>query len=107
MTVNTEYRKYENCFLRLERYVADNSLCVQIWNEADGPVATITKCLVDNMLGKYEAYIDENNCPWAVSFIESYKIGKRGSRFGHSGYCTYPVVEFDEQELLKYVRKDS
>lgn len=46
-----------------------------------------------------EAYIDTNNCPWAVEFIEKEGLGKRTGRMGRSGYCTYPVVKFDMEKV--------
>ena len=104
MTVKTEYREYKDCYIVIERYMADGGICIRIWNDADGPIATLTKCLVDGNLGKYDAYIDTNNLPWAMDFIAEYNLGEKTGRYGHSGYCTYPVVRFDYPECCKYVR---
>jgi hypothetical protein len=49
--------------------------------------------------GKYQsdtkAYIDTNNCPWAEDFLKENNIAKPLDLYGMSGYCTYPLYEFD------------
>lgn len=95
MTLQTTFGTYENVFLNVGRYQADNSVAIQVWNQQDGPIATLTVCLCDRRLDDGEAYINTNNCPWAVEFIEKEGLGKRTGSMGHSGYCTYPVVKFD------------
>ena len=100
MTINTEHGTYENVFLRIGEYLADNSVAVQAWNR-EGAIASLTVCLRDKDLEEGEAYIDTNNCPWALDFIEKEGLGKRTGKIGKSGYCLYPVVEFDMNKLEK------
>lgn len=65
--------------------------------------AVITVNLVSSPYGdvKYQdkthAYIDTNNCSWAEDFLKENGIAKPDSRdiYGMSGYCTYPLYEFD------------
>lgn len=95
MTLRTTFGTYENVFLQVGKYQADNSVAIRAQNQQDGPIATLTVCLCDKSLSEGEAYIDTNNCPWAVEFIEKEGLGKRTGRTGRSGYCTYPVVKFD------------
>lgn len=102
MKLKTSYRTYENVCLQIEKYQADDSVAIQIWNQQDGPIATMTVCLCDRSLGENEAYIDTNNCLWAVEFIQKYNLGKITGRTGRSGYCTYPVVRFNMEQLTKY-----
>lgn len=99
MTLITTFGTYENVFLQVGKYQADDSIAIQAWNQQDGPIATLTVCQCDNSLGEGEAYIDTNNCPWAVDFIEKEGLGKRTGHIGRSGYCTYPVIKFDMQKL--------
>lgn len=99
MTLRTTFGVYEGVHLYVGRYQADNSVEIQVWNTEDGPIATLTVCLCDRSLGEGEAYIDTNNCPWAVDFIEQEGLGKRTGRTGRSGYYTYPVVKFDMQKV--------
>lgn len=99
MTLRTTFGIYEGVYLQVGKYVADNSVAIQAWNQQDGPIATITVCLCDDSLKEGEAYVDTNNCPWAVDFIEQGELGKRTGRVGRSGYCVYPVVKFDMEKV--------
>ena len=45
MTLRTMFGSYEDCFLTVNKYVADESPAIQIWNAEDGPIATLTVCL--------------------------------------------------------------
>lgn len=51
MTLMTEFRVYENVYLKVGKYHADNSVAIQVWNRQNGPIATITVCLCDRSLG--------------------------------------------------------
>lgn len=99
MTLRTEFRVYKSVYLQAGRYKADNSVAIQAWNRQDGLIASFTVCLCDKSLGEGESYIDTNNCPWAIDFIEQEGLGQRTGRIGRSGYCTYPVVKFDMQKV--------
>lgn len=99
MILRTAYRVYEGVYLRVGKYQADDSVAIQAWNRQDGPIATLTVCLCDKSLGEGEAYVDTNNCPWAVDFIEKEGLGKRTGRVGQSGFCVYPVVKFDMEKV--------
>ena len=99
MTLRTTFGVYEGVYLQVGKYQADDSMANQAWNQQEGPIATLTVCLSDRSLEEGEAYIDTNNCPWAVDFIEQEKLGKRTGRTGRSGYCTYPVVKFDMKKV--------
>ena len=99
MTLRTTFGVYEVVYLQVGKYQADDSMAIQAWNQQDGPIATLTVCLCDRSLEEGEAYIDTNNCPWAVDFIEQEKLGKTTGRTGRSGYCTYPVVKFDMKKV--------
>lgn len=100
--VETEWATYPNCYFQVSRYKANDSLALQLWNEEDGPIARLTVCLPD---AKYqpkpnEAYVDVNNCPWAMNFIKENDLGEDTGLVGFSGFCTYPLVAFD-MDLLQ------
>lgn len=95
MILRTTFGVYEGVYLQVGKYQADDSVAIQAWNRQDGPIATLTICLCDKSLGEGEAYVDTNNCPWAVDFIEKEGLGKQTGRVGQSGFCVYPVVKFD------------
>ena len=49
-------------------------------------------------LKKNKSYIDENNSPWAVAFLEENGIARIDRRRTmRSGYCAYPLAIFDEK----------
>lgn len=74
LNVKTEYSEYKDCKLRAGKYVEDNSVAVEIYNRWDGPIARVTTCLCDHSLSEDEAYVDTNNCPWAVALLEEKRI---------------------------------
>jgi len=102
LTVSTMWEEYPDCKLSLNHYKADKSLCIDIWNLEEGPIARLTVCLNKKGLPENQSYIDDNNCPWALEFIETYGLGKRIG-IGFSGYCTYSLVEWNIDELNKYI----
>ena len=100
--VKTEYSKYQDCKLRIGRYVEDNSLAVEIWSRFDGAIAEVTICLCDHSLAEDEAYIDINNCPWAVELLEENGFAERVGRTRISGYCEYPAMKFDRGKMAEF-----
>lgn len=103
MDMKTKFCTHRNVHLQISNYLTDDSIAIEAWNETEGPIATLTVCLNDKSLGKDETYIDINNCPWAMGFIEKNGFGQRTGRFGRSGYCIYPVVKLDIEQLQKYL----
>lgn len=106
LTCATYFETYKGVHLSLNRYIKDNSPCVDLWNEEDGPFARLTTCLSNKKLDKNYSYIDENNCPWAMDFIEAYNLGRNTGGLGFSGYCVYPIVEWNMDELAKWGGKE-
>lgn len=102
LDVKINYRTYKECFLRVERYWHDGSISLTIWNQNDGCVARVTTCLADHSLREDEAYVDANNCPWAVAFLEKNGFAKRTGKKRRSGYCEYPLMKFDTTKMLMY-----
>ena len=49
--------EYDNCRLEVDHYRADGSLFLQLVNDIDGPIETLTTCLTDSSLHENEAYI--------------------------------------------------
>ena len=99
MVLKTQFATYKNCFTQCARYSADNSLCVDLFNFEDGPIARLTVCLDDHGLADNESYLDTNNVPEAVSFVEENGLGTVTGRMGYSGFCAYPIVSWDMDKL--------
>lgn len=102
LTLRTEYGTYTDCFLKVEHYRADNALAVLLFSKTEGPIATLTVCLCDNHLKENESYVDTNNCPWVVDFLEGKGIAKLSDKVRLSGYCVYPVMEFDLEKMKEF-----
>lgn len=102
MKIKTEFRTYEGAYLKIGKYVADDSLAIEAWNRKDGCIARLTVCLSDPFLRENEAYVDTNNCPWVLELIREYRLGEESGYVKRSGYCNYPAVLFNMEELRKY-----
>lgn len=101
MNLRTEFGEYKNIKLEINHYAADNSLAIELWDD-EGPVATLTTCLCNPTLNENEAYVDTNNCPWALNFISENNLGEDTGFARSSGYCIYPLVAFNMDELKKH-----
>ena len=101
--VKTNWATYKDCFVRIEKYSYNDSLAISLWNHEDGPIANLTVCLVNEPLdGENSAYVDTNNCPWAMDLIEEYGLGEFWGEYGFSEYCYYPLVYFDMEKLEEH-----
>lgn len=94
--------KIRHVYLVAETYVHPRTLCVKMYTDAHYPFATITV----NLMGKFQsfsrAYIDTNNCPWAPKFLVDNGIALPvQNATSRSGYCIYPLFEFDISKLVK------
>ena len=52
------------------------------------------------------AFIDTNNNPGIIGWLEANNLGKRSGRAVQSGFCTFEVFYFNMDELMKYVSSD-
>lgn len=103
MNVTTQFKTYKKCKLYTSEYMANKSLYIGITtfeDEYPEPLADLTVCLPNERTPKAnEAYVDTNNCPWAMDFIEEYGLGKDTGMFGFNGYCIYPLVAFNMDKV--------
>ena len=100
MKMQTDFGTYDVKF-KVSRYAADNSLAVSAWDLQEGPIATLAKCLDDKELADNEAYIDANNCPWALEFLAQNGLAELTGSQRPSGFCVYPQVRFNLDALRK------
>lgn len=54
---------------------------------------------LDMILPPNQAFIDTNNFPDATMLINNNQLGKFTGRTAQSGFCTYPLYEFDMERL--------
>ena len=102
LKVKTSFETYTDCILQVGRYQADDSLSVQLFSLTEGPIATLTVCLCDMSLRENESYVDTNNCPWVIDFLEGKGLAKSTGRIRLSGYCVYPAMEFNRGKMKEF-----
>lgn len=102
LSVKTDWSTYDGCNIMIYRYDVNESPCISIISEIDGPIATITRCIPKEQLKENESCLDTNNCKWAEEFIKKYKLGELTGQVVQSGFCVYPVVKWNMDELRKY-----
>lgn len=92
----------------IDHYKLDGSLAIELIDAHDGsPLTSLTICLTDDLglpyfcVGSNRAFVDTNNVPEAEAFIREYKLGKFTGIKKPSGFCTYPLYEFDLDRLTK------
>ena len=98
--LETKYSVYKDCYLLTGKFVADNSLSIEIWNDEDGPIVDLTKCLGN--ADENQGYLDTNNYPWLQELVDRLGIGKFTGLLKQSGFCTYPLYEFDMDKVKEY-----
>lgn len=104
ITYNDGYETYELSF-KITTYDEPRNLAIlAMGKNSEGfiePYGAITVNIVELPKETY-ACVDINNFPEAIELIEKYKLGYNTSISIPSGYCTYPIYEFDLKELEKY-----
>ena len=107
MKLKTEFGKF-NVSLYVDRYAEGSVLYIGlIDDDTKEPFANLTRNIPDQYIPctireLNSAPVDVNNCPWAEEFIKKYKLGSKTETLVHSGFCTYPVYQFDERTLKKF-----
>lgn len=89
-----------NLYLTIDSYQNNDALAVIVMEVNEDGSEEYFDCITVNlwdsgMLGENRAYIDTNNCSWAEKMLKQHKFAKDTGYFGHSGFCTYPIYEFD------------
>ena len=93
-----------DCYFAREGYIYGGGLAIEIHSLREGPIAKLTTNIVP--LPKPYAFLDTNNCPGAEELVVRLGIAKdRGARV-RSGFCVYPLYEFDLKKLEEYVMEE-
>lgn len=95
----TQFGRYE-VNLHKTSYRNNGNLAITLDSPTEGPFATLTVNL-NEKLPSNMAYVDVNNCPWAPKFIAEYELGKPTGSYRPSGFCVYPLYEFDQDALAE------
>ncbi|MCH5191884.1 MAG: DUF4313 domain-containing protein [Oscillospiraceae bacterium] len=84
-----------------------SNLAVQLYCEGEygpEPFATLTVNLGEYISAKFCAYVNTNNCRFAEQLLEL-GIAKDTGLTKQSGFCTYPLWQFNE-DFLKAADED-
>lgn len=90
----------------LERYASNNTIAITLYTEDYEEYAVITVNITGNKLSNTDGntvFVDTNNYPWAVSFIENNGLGKLTGRTVQSGFCSYPEVRVNLEKINKEI----
>ena len=94
----------DDCYLASKVYLHGGGLAIWIMSEEDGPMAHLTTNIVP--LPKPYAFLDTNNCLEVEELVVKLGIAKdRGART-KSGYCVYPLYEFDLEKVSEYEKEE-
>jgi len=94
--VTTMYSTTPDCYLEADEYAEGGHVALSVWSESEGPFANLTVNLDSTKLyPKNFNFVDTNNFPQAIELIQRLGIGRPTDRCGYSGFCSYPLYEFD------------
>lgn len=104
--INCWGQEYE-VYLKKNSYRDNGSLAIQVFDASDGGPFTVLTVNLEETPWCYThakdkesvAFVDTNNNPWAEEFIKNNKLGEPIGRYGHSGFCSYPLYRFDLSKL--------
>lgn len=86
--------------VRFTKYSNNQSLTVQlVCARSPWPVFATATVNLDktDVQDENHAFLDINNYPWVEKFLLDNGIAKSTGITGHSGYCHYPLYEFDKE----------
>ena len=78
-------------------YMNNDNLYIGLKGTEGEPFADLTVNI--STLPENQAAVDTNNCPWAEDFIIENRLGSNTGIRLKSGYCSYPVYEFDLNKI--------
>lgn len=109
----TPYASYKDCMLSISHYTNEPfCMALNIYNDIDGPITTVTVNLGhdvgnNSIMLWNQAFIDVNNNPNILEWIEENSLAEPVIRFGEqviacSGFCEYPLYVFNEDKLKEF-----
>lgn len=107
MSIKRKFYGTENDItFRVDSYRSGGGLAVVMECE-EGPYGVLTVNLEDFPTHGNKAFVDiNNNGADIVDWIESNNLGVVTGRMGFSGFCIYPEVEFNLDEINKHLTEE-
>ena len=84
--------------LEIASYMNNNRMYIGLIDEKGERFADMT-VNIDSPCPDYCGYVDVNNCPELVDFIEKHELGEFTGLMGQSGFCSYPLYLFNVEKL--------
>ena len=85
--------------LEIQQYLNNNCMHIDLIEvDSREPYSNLTTNL-GAKVPDYCAYIDINNLPEALRFIEEHNLGEFTGIVGFSGFCEYPLYMFNVERL--------
>ena len=82
------------------QYQNNGSLAILLFDEQEELFCDMTVNIsTASTSGSNCAFVDTNNNPWIIEYIEANELGKPTGRYASSGYCQYPEYEFDLSKM--------
>lgn len=101
------FGKNHNVSLSVERYAARSGGLAIVMDSDDGQFDMLTVFLEDFPTCGNKAFVDTNNLgDNIINWIEENNLGVQTSRLGFSGFCIYPEVDFNLDEINKHLTKE-
>jgi len=98
-------RHNETIYLETSKYAVDNTLAVVMICENGTAFGTLTVNIQEDLRDNC-AFVDYNNMGEdIVDWIQENNLGTYTGRIGFSGFCAYPEVKFDLEEIKKHAYK--
>lgn len=96
-----KFGKTRNLCFGLSQYSYNGNLAIEAYDADNGePYASVTVNL--GLLLPEFAFIDVNNFPEIKEILESLGIAKYAGATRCSGYCKYPLYQFEMDKLKEY-----
>lgn len=103
---------YTNCIneeievnLIVDRYINSNALYLGLVDKNGELYTDLTVNLPfysRDFVRNNESYLDTNNSKYVEDFINKYKLGEFTGIYSSSGFCEYPLYEFNIEQIKKY-----
>ena len=91
----------EKVTLSAEKYTANNTLAVVMHYEDMDDEDVITVNIPGGPQSDTLAFVDTNNMPDIARWLTENGIAWETGMIGRSGYCAYPLMEFDLESFNK------
>ena len=91
----------EKVTLSAEKYSANNTLAVVMYYKEMDEEDVITVNIPGGPQSDTLAFVDTNNIPDIARWLTENRIAWETGIIGRSGYCAYPLMEFDLSSFNK------